>query len=74
MRTNIVLDDSLVAEALELTGSKSKKEVIHLALHKLIESEKNKHLDHSDFISRYIDDPILIEQFSPLRRDETHER
>ena len=74
MRTNIVLDDSLVAEALELTGTKSKKEVIHLALLKLVESEKNKNLDHANFVATYIDQPVIIEQFTPLRRDESHER
>jgi Arc/MetJ family transcription regulator len=74
MRTNIVLDDSLVAEALELTGTKSKKEVIHLALLKLIESEKNKNLDHANFIATYIDQPVKIEHFTPLQRDESHER
>ncbi len=74
MRTNIVLDDSLVAEALELTGTKSKKEVIHLALLKLIESEKNKTLDHTNFVATYIDQPIKIEQFTPLQRNESHER
>ncbi len=74
MRTNIVLNDSLVAEALVLTGSKSKKEVIHLALLKLIESEKNKRLAHTEFIATYIDNPIRSLQFSPLQRDEIHER
>jgi len=74
MRTNIVLDDSLVAEALELTGTKSKKEVIHLALLKLVESEKNKNLDHANFVATYIDQPLIIKQFTPLRRDESHQR
>jgi Arc/MetJ family transcription regulator len=32
MRTNIVLDDTLVIQAIALTGVNSKKEVIDLAL------------------------------------------
>ena len=36
MRTNIVLDDSLVEEARQLTGIKTKKELIHEALRTLI--------------------------------------
>lgn len=37
MRTNIVLDDKLVQEALELTGARTKKELVHLALEELVE-------------------------------------
>lgn len=32
MRTNIVIDDGLIAEAMELTGAKTKREVVELAL------------------------------------------
>ena len=74
MRTDIVLDDRLVAEALSLTGSKSKKDVIHLALLKLIEAEKSKHQQHARFMATYIDHPEQLEQFSPLSRDAVNER
>jgi Arc/MetJ family transcription regulator len=36
MRTNIVVDDSLVAQAMELTGIHTKRGVIDLALRTLI--------------------------------------
>lgn len=36
MRTNIVLDEELVEQARELTGIKTKKELIHEALRTLI--------------------------------------
>ncbi len=36
MRTNVVLDDELVARAQELTGIKTKKAVIHRALELLV--------------------------------------
>ena len=36
-RTNIVLDDGLVDRAMKITGAKSKREVVHLALQRLVE-------------------------------------
>jgi len=44
MRTNIVLDDELVQEALAVTGVHTKKEVVHLALQELVRSRKKKNL------------------------------
>jgi Arc/MetJ family transcription regulator len=42
MRTNIILDDNLVKEAMKLTGENTKKGVIHLALRELIVSQRRK--------------------------------
>lgn len=39
MRTNIVLDDALVAEAQRITGAKTKREVVDLALRELVARE-----------------------------------
>ena len=36
MRTNIDLDDELIREAFELTGIRTKKELVHVALRELI--------------------------------------
>lgn len=36
-RTNIELDDELVREAMELTGARSKREVVDIALRRLVE-------------------------------------
>ena len=44
MRTNIVLDDELVTEALSLTGAKNKSELIRLAIVELIRVRKRKNL------------------------------
>ena len=44
MRTNIELDDALVAEAFRLTTAKTKKELIHQALETFIQSRKKKNL------------------------------
>jgi Arc/MetJ family transcription regulator len=44
VRTNIVLDDELVEEALEVTGARTKKEVVHLALEELVRSRRKKNL------------------------------
>lgn len=44
MRTNIELDDALVAEAFRLTTAKTKKELIQQALETLIQTRKKKNL------------------------------
>lgn len=44
MRTNIELDDQLVSEAMALTGAKTKREVVHLALGELVRLRKKKDL------------------------------
>ncbi len=44
MRTNIDLEDKLVEEAFSLTGLRTKKELVHLALRELIKSRKKKNL------------------------------
>ena len=42
MRTNIVLDDDLVREAFSLTGVRTKRELVHLALKDLVR-RRRKH-------------------------------
>lgn len=42
MRTNIVLDDQLVADAMRLCGVKTKREVVELALRRLVNSVRRK--------------------------------
>ncbi len=42
MRTNIVLDDKLVREAMRATGAKTKREVVDLALRNLVARRKQK--------------------------------
>ncbi len=44
MRTNIVLDDALMEEAFALTGARTKKELLHLALQELIRIRRKKDL------------------------------
>lgn len=44
MRTNIVLDDDLMAEATRLTGIKTKKDLVHEALRVLVATRKRKSL------------------------------
>ncbi|WP_457554243.1 type II toxin-antitoxin system VapB family antitoxin [Desulfobacula sp.] len=44
MRTNVVLDDSLVQEAILLSGVKTKKDVISLALQEFVMSRKRLNL------------------------------
>jgi Arc/MetJ family transcription regulator len=40
MRTNIVVDDELMSQAMRLTGLKTKKEVVETALRELIAHKK----------------------------------
>ena len=42
MRTNIVIDDKLVADAMKLSGVKTKREVVELALRRLVSSVRRK--------------------------------
>lgn len=44
MRTNIVLDDDLVAQAIELTGIKTKKALVNEALRVLIDVRRRRNL------------------------------
>jgi Arc/MetJ family transcription regulator len=44
MRTNVVLDNELVTEALALTGAKNKSELVRLAIVELVRSRKRKNL------------------------------
>ena len=38
-RTNIVIDDRLICQAMKLTGAKTKREAVHLALRKLVDQQ-----------------------------------
>ena len=44
MRTNIVLDDALVEEAFSLTGLRTKRALINLALSELVRHRRKKDL------------------------------
>jgi len=42
MRTNIVIDDKLMAEAIKVTGASTKKEVVELGLKALVRLKKQQ--------------------------------
>ena len=44
MRTNIVIDDRLMEDAIKLTGAKSKKEAVELALKSLIKLKQQENI------------------------------
>jgi len=44
MRTNIVLNDRLLEEAFAVTGARTKKDLIHLALQELVRQHRKKDL------------------------------
>jgi Arc/MetJ family transcription regulator len=43
-RTNIELDEDLVNEAMKLTQTRTKKEVVHLALRELVSKARRKRI------------------------------
>ncbi len=44
MRTNIVIDDNLMADALKVTGLKTKREAVELGLKTLIKLKKQENI------------------------------
>ena len=42
MRTNVVIDDKLIDEALRATGARTKREVVELGLRALIQLKKQE--------------------------------
>lgn len=44
MRTNIVIDDQLMKEALELSGLKTKREVVDMALRRYVKLMKQEEI------------------------------
>ncbi len=55
MRTNIVLDDELVAEVMKLTGAKSKREVVDLALREMVKRYRQRKI--LDLVGEHLLDP-----------------
>jgi Arc/MetJ family transcription regulator len=44
MRTNIVIDDTLMDEALKLTGAKTKKEAVELGLRTIVQLKRQERI------------------------------
>jgi len=44
MRTNIVIDDELMKEAMELSGLKTKREVVDMALRRYVKLKKQERI------------------------------
>ena len=44
MRTNIVIDDQLMADALQVTGAKSKREVVEMGLRTLVQLKQQERI------------------------------
>ena len=69
MRTNIVIDDELMAEAMAATGAKTKREVVEMALHDLVmrhRMRKLKELQGMDLIDPDYD--IIAERHATRSR------
>ena len=70
MRTNIILDDQLVTEALQLSGKKTKKEVVNFALQKLVQSLRKQPRKYNQFVNNYINTTIKLKHFTPINRND----
>lgn len=44
MRTNIVIDDKLMADALKATGARSKREVVEMGLRALVQLKQQERI------------------------------
>ena len=55
MRTNIVLDDALVNEAISVSGAKTKREVVDLALREMVARSRQRKL--KNLVGRSLIDP-----------------
>ena len=55
MRTNIVLDDRVVEEAMKLTAVRTNREVVYLALRELVARRRQRSL--RDLVGRDLIDP-----------------
>ncbi len=56
MRTNIVLDESLVEGGLRLSGAKTMKELVNQALRELVENRKRRNLLDLEGKIKFADD------------------
>jgi Arc/MetJ family transcription regulator len=65
--SNIDLDEKLLAEAMKLTGARTKKEVIHLGLRELVRSARLRAVREHRGKFHWRDD------LAQMREDETHE-
>ena len=74
MRTNIVLDDTLIKEAQRLTCIRSKRDVVNFALQELVRLRREQQMPKRAFFQKYISQPIILENFTPLTRDEIYAR
>lgn len=74
MRTNIVLDETLVKEAIRLTKTRSKREVIQLALQELVRLRREQQMPRQAFFKAYLQHPIQLTDFTPLSREDIYAR
>lgn len=74
MRTNIVLDETLIKEAIRLTKARSKREVIQLALQELVRLRLEQQMPRKAFFNTYLQHPIQLPDFTPLTREDIYAR
>ena len=55
MRTTVVLDEKRVKSAMKATGAKTKREMVELALHRLVKHDQRKNI--LDLVGENLIDP-----------------
>jgi Arc/MetJ family transcription regulator len=74
MRTNIVLDEALIKEAIRLTQARSRREVVHIALQELVRLRREQQMPRQVFFDTYLQQPIQLPKFTPMSRDDLYAR
>lgn len=74
MRTNIVLDEALIKEAIRLTQARSRREAVHIALQELVRLRRAQQMPRQVFFNAYLQQPIQLPNFTPMSRDDLYAR
>jgi len=67
MRTTVDIDDTLLNEAIQLTGVSSKKHTIEVALEQFIRMKRRQQL--SNRLANFVDFDLSLEKLSELRNE-----
>jgi Arc/MetJ family transcription regulator len=63
MRTNIVIDDELIAEAMKLSGARTKREAVEASLRLMVQLKRQERIRRARGKLKWVDD------LDAMRRD-----
>jgi Arc/MetJ family transcription regulator len=67
MRTTLDIEESILTEAIHVTGASSKKRAVEIALHEYVRMKRRQELIHR--IGTYVDFDLTLEELGKLRDD-----